>query len=250
MEWKYGAKHGQIVAGGNGEGNRTDQLNRPTDVVVDKENDSLIICDQGNRRVIQWSPRNNSSGQIIISDIDYSSLTMDNNGYLYVSDWSKDEVRRWRIGDRCGTIVAGGNGQGDHLNQLCRPNSVVVDDDYSVYVSDECNHRVMKWVKGAKEGVIVAGRNGQGNSLTQLSLPQAVIVDQLDQIYVADGGNDRVMRWCKGATQGSIVVGANGKGAESNQFNGPCGLSFDRQGNLYVVDSGNHRIQKFEIDFN
>ena len=31
-----------------------DQLNRPTDVIVDKKNDSLIICDQGNRRVVRW----------------------------------------------------------------------------------------------------------------------------------------------------------------------------------------------------
>jgi DNA-binding beta-propeller fold protein YncE len=245
MEWKYGSKNGQIVAGGNGQGNRTDQLNYPTDVVVDKENDSLIICDRGNRRVIQWSRRNNTSGQIIISDIDCFSLTMDNNGYLYVSDWIKDEVRRWRIGDRCGTIVAGGNGKGDHLNQLNCPTHISVDKDYSVYVSDRDNHRVMKWVKGAKEVIIVAGRNGQGNSLAQLSYPQGVIVDHLGQIYVADFGNHRVMCWCKGATQGSIVVGGNEAGAESNQFNGLCGLSFDRQGNLYVVDCGNHRIQKF-----
>ena len=51
---------GQVVAGGNGEGNQLDQLNRPTDVIVDKENDCLIICDQDNRRVIRW-PRQNGT---------------------------------------------------------------------------------------------------------------------------------------------------------------------------------------------
>ncbi|CAF4388479.1 unnamed protein product, partial [Rotaria sordida] len=46
-----GDTNGQVVAGGNGQGNRLDQLDYPSDVLIDKETDSLIICDQGNRRV-------------------------------------------------------------------------------------------------------------------------------------------------------------------------------------------------------
>ena len=34
VEWKSNANDGQIVAGGNGQGNRLDQLNRPTDVII------------------------------------------------------------------------------------------------------------------------------------------------------------------------------------------------------------------------
>ncbi|CAF0760872.1 unnamed protein product [Adineta steineri] len=45
VERTYGAKNGEIVVGGNG----SDQLNSPTHVIVDKKNDPLIICDQGNR---------------------------------------------------------------------------------------------------------------------------------------------------------------------------------------------------------
>ncbi len=250
IEWKCNEKKGHIVAGGNGKGDGNYQLQFPTDVIVDKENDSMIICDWGNRRVMRWSRRKNANVQIIISDIDCRGLTMDNNGYLYVSDWKKNEVRRWRMGDKEGTIVAGGNGKGNHLNQLNWPGFIFVDEDYSLYVSDWDNHRVMKWINGAKEGIVVAGGNGPGKSLTQLSYPQGVIVDQFGQIYVADRYNHRVMRWCQGAQQGTIVVGGNGEGQQSNQFNVPIGLSFDRLGNLYVADYGNHRIQKFEIDLN
>ncbi|CAF4434196.1 unnamed protein product, partial [Adineta steineri] len=66
VEWKYKTKNGQIIAGGNGQGNRINQLNRPTDVIVDQENHSIIIADQGNRRVIQWF---NQKQQILIDDI-------------------------------------------------------------------------------------------------------------------------------------------------------------------------------------
>ncbi|CAF4124585.1 unnamed protein product [Adineta steineri] len=250
VEWKCEEKNGQVVAGGNGQGNRSDQLNNPTDVIADEKNDSLIICDHDNRRVVRWSRQNGTNGETIISGIHCSRLTMDNNGDLYISDSEKNEVRRWKQGEREGTIVAGGNGQGNHLNQLDWPTYIFVDEDYSVYVSDTNNHRVMKWMKNAKEGIVVAGGKGEGNPLTQLSYPQGVIVDHLGNVYVADYFNHRIMRWYEGSKKGSIIVNRNGKGEQPNQFYNPTGLSFDAHGNLLVADHFNHQIQKFGIDLN
>jgi sugar lactone lactonase YvrE len=184
MEWKRNATSGQIVAGGNREGNRNDQLNRPSKVIIDKENDFLIICDQGNRRVVRWPRRNGTSGEILILNIDCRDLIMDNDGYLYISDWNQHEVRRWKIGEMNGIIVAGGNGEGNRLGQLNTPTNIFIDEDHSVYVSDSNNHRVMKWMKGAKEGIVVAGGQGQGNGLRQLSSPGGIIVDQLGSVYI------------------------------------------------------------------
>jgi sugar lactone lactonase YvrE len=248
VEWKCGAARGQVVAGGNSGGNRLDQLRGPTDVIVDKKSDSLIILDKGNRRVVRWPRQDNTSGQTIISDVDCYGLAMDNEGYLYVSDPVKNEVRRWRTGDTTGVVVAGGNGKGIRLNQLDYPTYIFVDRDHSVYVSDWANHRVMKWVKGAKEGIVVAGDQRQGNSLAQLSGPNGIFVDELGTVYVVDSGNNRVMRWTKGARQGIVVVGGNETEEQSNQLNYPIGLSFDQKGNLYVSDTDNHRVQKFNID--
>jgi sugar lactone lactonase YvrE len=248
VEWKSDATSGQIVAGGNRQGNRNDQLNLPTNVIVDKENDSLIICDYDNRRVVRWPRRNGRSGETLISNISCWDLIMDNDGYLYVSDYAKDEVRRWKMGETKGTIVAGGNGKGNHLDQLNSPFYIFIDEDHSVYVSDWSNHRVMNWVKDAKEGIVIAGGQGEGNSLRQLSNPHGIIVDQLGSVYVADAGNHRVIRWLKGAREGTIVVGGNGEGKQPNQFNNPVDLSFDRQKNLYVVDSFNHRVEKFDVN--
>jgi sugar lactone lactonase YvrE len=250
VEWKWGATSGQVVAGGNRQGSGTRQLANPYDVIVDKERDSLIICDWLNHRVVRWPRRNGTSGVTIISNISCTGLTMDENGSLYVSDEKKHEVRRYQRGESEGTVVAGGNGSGNRLDQLSSPQYVFVDRDHSVYVSDRGNHRVMKWVEGAKQGIVVAGGQGQGNGLTQLDYPYGVIVNQVGTVYVAEWGNDRIMRWVKGATQGSVIVGGNGRGGQSNQLNGPFSLSFDRHGNLYVVDNAYHRVQKFNIDSN
>ncbi|CAF4728290.1 unnamed protein product, partial [Rotaria socialis] len=241
---------GQVVAGGKGQGNGLQQLYGPTDVLIDKETDSLIICDQDNRRVVRRSRRSGATqGEILIDNIQCWGLAMDEQRYLYVSDYEKHEVRRYQLGEKNGTLVAGGNGQGGGLNQLNMPRYLFVNRDHSVYVSDNWNHRVMKWVEGAKEGIAVAGGQGEGNALTQLSYPYGIFVDTFGTLYVADSQNHRVMRWTQGdKKQGAVIVGGNGQGEGANQLSYPWGLSFDRHGNLYVVDNGNNRVQRFSIE--
>ncbi|CAF1485607.1 unnamed protein product [Adineta steineri] len=238
VKWKLNSNTGQIIAGGNG--NQNNQLSRPTDIIFDKNNNSFIISDPSNYRVIRYFDKNQTKQQIIISNIYCSRLTIDKNGFIYVSDWFKNEVRRWKEGDEKGELVAGGNGQGDRLNQLNSPTFIFIDEDYSLYISDRDNHRVMKWTKDAKEGITVAGGNGEGNSLKQLHNPHGVIVDDLDSY------NYRVMGWCEGDKEGEMGAGGNGQGDQSNQLNYPVGLSFDNEENLYVADCDNDRIQKYE----
>ncbi|CAF3768292.1 unnamed protein product [Rotaria sp. Silwood1] len=209
VKWKYYSKIGELAAGDNGNGNQSDQLNHPIDLIIDKDNDSLIICDRDKRQVV-----------------------------------------RWKIGDTNRTIVAGGNGSGNHFNQLNRPSYLFVDQNHSVYISDTSNHRVMKWIKGAKEGILVAGGQGLGAELNQLTFPRGMIVDQFDSVYVADRHNHRIMRWVKGSVEGSVVVGGNGQGKEPNQLDTPEDLLFDEEYNLYVNDAENRRVQKFAVDLN
>ncbi|CAF1226629.1 unnamed protein product [Adineta steineri] len=248
VEWKCGAKDGQIIAGGNGKGNGMGQLNEPSDVIVDQKNHSIIIADSENKRVIRWF---NQKQQILIQNIDCYGLTMDKHGFLYVSDWKNNEVRRWKMGEygNDGIVVAGGNGKGYQLNQLYGPTFIVVDENQSIYVSDTYNHRVMKWKKDAKQGIVVAGGNDHGENLSQLFHPRGVVVDHLGQIYVADCMNHRVVRWCEGKSEGEIVVGRNKRRNQLNRSKGPMGLSFDDEGNLYVADFNYHRIESFKIIF-
>ncbi|CAF0722918.1 unnamed protein product [Adineta steineri] len=112
VEWKCNAKKGQIIAGGNDRGNRKDQLYRPIGMIVDQQNHSIITAHFWDNQVIRWM---NQNQQILIDNIDCSRLTMDKNGFLYVSDWARNEVRRWKTGEynNEGVVVAGGNGKGN-----------------------------------------------------------------------------------------------------------------------------------------
>ncbi|CAF3023059.1 unnamed protein product [Rotaria sp. Silwood2] len=197
MEWKWNWMSGRIVAGGNGPGGRNDQLDRLTDVVLDRNNESLIICDAGNRRVVRWSLGESRITETIINNADCYGLALDDKGLLYTAGPTEGAVRRWRMGDAQGTIVAGGNGQGNGLHQLKEPLYMFVARDRSVYVSDHGKSRVMKWTEGAAQGIVVAGGNGQGDGLIQVTRPHGLIVDQFDTLYVEDFSYHRVMKWPK-----------------------------------------------------
>ncbi|CAF3504326.1 unnamed protein product [Rotaria socialis] len=250
IEWKKDdTTNGQVVAGGKGPGNGLHQLDRPTDVLIDNEADSLIICDRNNQRVVRWSRQiGTTQGEILIDNITCYGLALDEQRYLYISHYEKHVVRGYELSDKNGTLVAGFNGEGNALNQLNGPTYLFVDRQQNVYVSDNKNHRVMKWAKDAKEGIVVAGGKGEGNALTQLNSPYGIFVDMLGTLYVVDRFNDRVMRWTQEAEEGTVIVGGNGQGAGANQFNYPVCLFFDRHSNLYVADRYNNRVQQFSIE--
>lgn len=244
--WKYGASKGTILAGGHGQGHRIDQLNEPKDVLVDRRDQSIIIADWGNRRVVRWFPDTAAKPQVLMENINVARLAMDDKQRLYVSDHDKHEVRRLEA-DGQWKAVAGGHGEGSRLDQLCWPRFLFIDNERSIYLSDNNNHRVVKWKRGANEGIVVAGGNGQGHKLNQLSYPQGILVDQWGHVYVADSWNGRVMRWREGANEGEVVVGGNGEGQDPNQLSSPHGLAFDNEGNLYVADCRNQRVQRFNL---
>ena len=230
------------VAGYSRSGSSDNQLHNPSDVIVHKETDSLIICDRGNQRVVQWPRQNGKNGKTIISNVKCTGLATDKEGFIYVSDTYRHKVTRWRIGENTGTVIAGGNQKGSCNNQLASPEYIFVDQDCSLYVSEWSNHRVTKWEKGSKEGILVAGGNGEGRLNEQLFNPAGVVVDRLGTIYVADGGNNRIMRWQKGDRTGSVVADE-----QTDQLKDPVGLSLDQRGNLYVVDRGNNRVLRFQV---
>ncbi|CAF0851495.1 unnamed protein product [Adineta steineri] len=251
VRWKCDSPNGDIIADGNAKVNQTSELKYPTNLILDKTNDALIICDWGNNRIIQKSISNlTDDPKILIAHIDCSRITMDDIGDIYISDTLQNEVKRWRQGNTMGTIVAGGNDKGNDRNQFNSPTYLIVDKDHSIYVADHNNHRVMKWIKDAKEGIVVAGGEGKGNSLTQLSYPCGIILDDLGNLYIADSDNNRIVCWPNGSEEGTVIIGGNGQGKQANQLDHPTDLSIDREGHLIVVDSYNHRIQKFIRDLN
>ncbi|CAF4045125.1 unnamed protein product, partial [Rotaria sp. Silwood1] len=234
--WISGAASGYLVAGGNKDGNSTDQLSYPIDMIIDK-NGTMYITDFNNQRVQKWT-EGATSGETILGNLNFIGIWQDDEESLYTSDWTYNQVRKWRKNATVGQVLSFGLGHPDRL---------YVDQNRSVYVADRLNHRVIKIVEGMTQSSVVAG-GSQGASVDQLDSPRGVTVDRSDNVYVADTNNHRIMRWLPGAKSGTLIVGGRDQGSRSDQLNTPTDLQFDQYGNLYVADSFNGRVQKFVID--
>ncbi|CAF1251615.1 unnamed protein product [Rotaria sp. Silwood1] len=248
MKWVPGAKSSIVVAGGNGRGNESNMLNTASQILLDKKDGSLLICDQVNQRVQRWQ-KNSNNGETILSNIPCVGLAMDSEGSFYATEWDSHRITKWFLNDTKGQIIAGGNGPGSGLDQFDHPSYLFIDQDQTLFIADQWNNRIIKWLKNAKQGIVVAGGNDEGSNMNQLIFPTSVIVDQIGTLYITDTNNNRLQRWFKDAISASATIaGGRDEGPESNQLSFPYDVAFDRHGNLFVVDHYNHRVQMFQID--
>ena len=88
LGWKPGSAQGRVVAGGNGMGNRLDQLHSPTGLAFDPSG-CLIIADAGNSRVIRKD----------IEDIEADSGKSTQRCLQFVSDDQLREIEEVWVDD-------------------------------------------------------------------------------------------------------------------------------------------------------
>ena len=63
---------------------------------------------------------------------------------ILVADCGNHRVMCYAEGEFAGEVVAGGNGPGNRLDQLNRPNDVTVERDGAILVMDSLNHRIVR----------------------------------------------------------------------------------------------------------
>ncbi|CAF1237990.1 unnamed protein product [Adineta steineri] len=153
--WKMGEykNEGIIVAGGNGKGNRLNQLNHPTFIFVDKDQ-SVYVSDRYNDRVMKWR-KDAKQGTVVaggngqgrnLNQLSYlQGVIVDHWGQIYVADYGNHRVMRWCEGKEEGEIVVGGNGHGNQSNQLNGPSGLSFDDEGNFYIVNYSNHRIAKF---------------------------------------------------------------------------------------------------------
>lgn len=235
VQWKINGNNGEVIAGGNGQGNGLNQLNCPTDVLINKNDNSLIISDHGNRRVLRWSlsPGTTQADPPILDDIACWGLSMDQSGCLYVSDIEKHEVKRYQypIVDKNGQVVAGGHGPGARLKQLNKPTYISVDEQQCVYVSDTMNYRVIKWEASAEKGTLVFH-----------GFPRGLFVDRANVVYAVDYKNHHVLCQTPTGQEKRIAVTAGIGQSAQQEFCSPWCMTFDQQNHCYISDHNDHRI--------
>lgn len=259
-----GGTSGKVLAGGS-YGTALNQFRSNHGIFVDDAG-NLYVADAGCNRVIKYPPGSDTStyGIVVAGKLQAGSsanqlngpesIWMDSNGYLYVADAGNHRIQKFPPGSDSTTsavTIAGGNGNGNALNQLSGPSDFCFDADGNLYVTDPGNHRVQKFPAGstsATNAVTVAGGVGIGSAPYQFNQPNGIALGTNGEIFVCDKYNHRVLKFSANSTAGTsgeIVAGGNGFGSGDYNIYYPFDIAVDTGNNVYVADFINNRIQKW-----
>ncbi|CAF1037838.1 unnamed protein product [Adineta steineri] len=235
--WKQNAI---TIAGGNGQGRESNQLDHPSGIFVDKKK-NIFISDRRNHRIVEWK-YNAKEGQTIADRNQMHQLnipidmTVDKQNHsLIIADYGNKRVIQWS------------NQNQQILIDNIECYGLAMDKHGFLYVSDTDKNEVRRWKMGEynNEGTVVAGAKGKGNELNQLDFPAFIFVDEEQSVYISDKDNHRVMKWRKDATEGTVVAGGNGQGRKRSQLSYPHAVVVDDLGQIYVADFGNDRVMRW-----
>jgi gliding motility-associated-like protein len=179
-------------------------IDGPSFVALDATG-NLFVADEAGEDIVKYPPNSNASTKCDTLGTGLGfviSLFVAPNGDLYAALADFSCVIKYPAGSNVATLVAGGSGNGNSLNQLPGPTACYVDASGYLYVLDGITCLTLKFPPnsiGGTYGTIVAGGNGvRGGSLpNSLANPTSLFLDDAGNIYVADDGNNRVEEYYK-----------------------------------------------------
>jgi len=288
MEWGHCATEGIVKAGhckqvmdGKktycGPGEKLTHLNYPVDIAIDSHNNnSLVIVDRGNHRVVDWA-QGAAQGTIIVGNDkgkygnslhdlkNPNGVTIDSNGHIIVADTGNHRILSCQRGHKDCTVVVRGEINGDkHKMMGCgdydvhSPEDVEVNSNGHYIITDKYYDRVVECnvngSNGHSHGSIIAGKKEgkkckkdcYGSKPEELYYPEGTAIDENGNYIVADAYNNRIMKWASSSTKGEMKAGSkkDDYGSKLTQLHFPRGVVVD-QGSYVIADSMNHRILRW-----
>ncbi|CAF4543732.1 unnamed protein product [Rotaria sp. Silwood1] len=173
-----------VVAGTTSSGTGNNQLDTPTDMVLD-DNLNLYVVDSNNKRVMKWIP-NSTTGIVVISNLNSDMVVgiqfaSNSKNEFYLSDERNNRVYLWEAGVSAANITLS-QVNSSTRNTLSQPHGITIDSYYNLYVADSGNDRVVLYCANSRVGIPVVGETGTTPVLSQ---PMDVAFDSDFNLYVA-----------------------------------------------------------------
>ncbi|CAF1127364.1 unnamed protein product [Adineta steineri] len=210
---------------------KAETTNNPTTATIDASTTKTTIRITSTTKTTMVTTSTTETTTLTMPITGIAMLTTSTNSHTTTMNVSK--FNKWK---QNAITVAGGNGQGQQLNQLTWPEGIFIDENKNIFIADCFNYRVVEWKYDAKEGQIIADGNGQGNRINQLYRPTDLIVDQKNHsVIIVDYGHRRVIRWMNQTQQ--VLI-----------HNIDCrGLAMDKSGFLYVSDVEKNEVRRWKM---
>ncbi len=201
----------------------TARFSGPTGVALDNEG-NIYVADRSNNRIRKINSDgivSTVAGNGIEGYMDGTGgangtakfynpfgLTVDNQGYVYVTDHFNGRIRKITPNGDVTTLA--GDGTFGYLDGTGGPNGtakfnnplgITVDNQGYVYIGDQANHRIRKITPNG-DVTTMAGTGNQGfidgacglTETTEFNSPFGITIDSCGQLYVADWGNNRIRK--------------------------------------------------------
>jgi len=270
---------GDGAAGYSGDGGpaTSASLADPVAVAVDGSG-NLYIADSGSDRVRRVAPTGvittfagsgaygtgGDGGPATSASFEGVAGLAVGGGFLYVTDYGADRVRRIDlssdvIGPAAGSGVYGWSGDGGPAPAatLSGPTGLATDASGDLFIAETGDGRVRRvdGTTGIISTVAGGGQNaegGDGGPATSASFdyPVGVAVDGAGDLFVAEAAGQRVRQIAVSGVvftvAGTGVAGLAGDGGPSRSalLRDPEAVATDPAGGVEVADAGNHRVRR------
>ncbi|MXY20345.1 MAG: hypothetical protein F4Y49_03310 [Dehalococcoidia bacterium] len=206
-----GEETGSWGEAGSGQG----QLNGPSGLAVDGD-DNLLVVDARNNRIQKFTTGGEYIATIGEGQLDSPwGIGLDSDGNIYVADWGNSCVRKYSA-DGVPLLTFGGADlpNGADLNH---PSSVAVDSEGDVYVADWGNKRIQIY---APDGAVITALHGDAVEFSNWAA----------EVINSNPDAQKAYRRVKDRTTLGL-------------FERPVGMAIDSEDRIIVTDSTRGRLQ-------
>lgn len=220
-------EQGKLVNSFGKKGSASGEFNYPYGVVFNK-NGNLLIADSSNLNLQEFTPDGKFVKYIITEKdgIKPGSLTIDENGIVYVSDLQNGKIIAL---NENGQII----GRISSSPSLSYPQGVMVENDL-LWVADSGNYRIAVIDKTGVWHKVIKGDERPGQP--RFSMVRGIARDNLGRIFVADTIANRVRVLDKSGNQLFVL---------DKDFAYPMGIHIDKSGKIYIINRDSAQIHVY-----
>jgi len=265
---------------GDGDFATSAQLNFPTGISIDSD-DNLFIADMMNNRIrIVYSMTkkidtfagngnagfdgDGSSARSAMLNMPRGVFVDNKKGFVWIADTNNHRVRYVDTFVNVINTVAG-NGTAGYLGdgndaieaQLNSPSRIVLDNNGNLYISDTKNNRVRKVDSAEPDGMITTYVGGGiyktdnvHPSMANIDSPVGIVFDSNGTLYIVIAGDNLCRKVYQDSSSIITVAGIRNSSFEtpplSTSLHQPGDIFFDNENNAFIADTASHQVLKYD----
>jgi hypothetical protein len=188
--------------------------------------------------IAAWGTKGTGPGEFLHAH----GITIDSNGFVYVSDAEKCNIQKF---DSDGNFITMWGTKGTGAGKFYQPEGLAVDSNDNVFVVDYSNKYIQKF---DSDGNFITMWGTKGTGPGEFMKPWGIAVDSNDNIYVSDQDNPQVQKF---DNNGKFLLKWGSFGSGDGQFVHLHDVTVDSNDFVFVTDGRNNsRVAKFDSEGN